>query len=146
VRRCFTAPKHQNALRDPQIPPDAETQVQSNMSRRAFCGNRTRPTQSRKIVPRCFTPGRTRMHYVTRRSHQFPKHKSSVTHPVTLFMETTSGPPEEEKYYIDVSHPKRTGMHYMSHRSHRMQKPRFNVRCHDALFVQSVSVPPDHKK
>jgi hypothetical protein len=30
---------HRNALRDPQIPPDAKTQVQCNVSHRVFLSN-----------------------------------------------------------------------------------------------------------
>jgi hypothetical protein len=49
----FHTPMHRNTLRGPQIPPDAKTQVQRNMSRRAFYGNRP----SMKLLCRCFTPG-----------------------------------------------------------------------------------------
>jgi hypothetical protein len=85
------------------------------------------------------------MHYVTHRSHRMQKHKFSVTCPITLLMETTPGPPEHEKYCIDVSRTGHTEKHYMSHRSHQMQKPWFSVTCPNALFVESVPVPPEHK-
>jgi hypothetical protein len=32
MHRCFTPQTHQNALRDPQIPPDAKKQVRRNVS------------------------------------------------------------------------------------------------------------------
>jgi hypothetical protein len=44
--RHFVARMHRNALHDPHIPPDAETQVQRNVSLRAFYGNRTGLTRS----------------------------------------------------------------------------------------------------
>jgi hypothetical protein len=40
--------------------------------------------------------GRTRMPYVTRRSHQMDKHKFGVTCPNTHFTEIAPGPPEHE--------------------------------------------------
>jgi hypothetical protein len=43
VRQCFMARTHRNALHDPQIPHDVKTQVQSNVSWRAFYVNHTRP-------------------------------------------------------------------------------------------------------
>jgi hypothetical protein len=60
VRRHFQARTHQNALRDPQLPPDAKTQVRHNVSRRGFCVICTGPTRVQKIVRRCFTPRRHR--------------------------------------------------------------------------------------
>jgi hypothetical protein len=45
---------HRNALFDPPLPPDAKTQVQRNMSRHTFYGNRSGPTQARKIERRGF--------------------------------------------------------------------------------------------
>jgi hypothetical protein len=75
-------------LRDPEIPPDAKTQVQRNVSHHVFYGNRTGPTRAQKIVCRCFVPERTRMHYVTHRSHRMQKHKFGVTCNSVFFMET----------------------------------------------------------
>jgi hypothetical protein len=37
---------HLNALRDPQIPLDAKSQVQRSMTQHTFCGNRNGPTQA----------------------------------------------------------------------------------------------------
>jgi hypothetical protein len=48
------ARRHRNALHDPQIAPDAKTQVRRKVSQRIFCGIRTGPTQERKIVHRHF--------------------------------------------------------------------------------------------
>jgi hypothetical protein len=45
---------HRNALRDPQIPPDAKAQVQGNMSLCTFYGNFPMPTRAWKIGHRCF--------------------------------------------------------------------------------------------
>jgi hypothetical protein len=42
-------------------------------------------------------PGCTRMHYVTRRSHQMQKHKSGITCPDALFAISILVPPEHEK-------------------------------------------------
>jgi hypothetical protein len=39
VCQRFMPCMHQNAPRDPQIPPDAKTQVQCNVPRRAIYGN-----------------------------------------------------------------------------------------------------------
>jgi hypothetical protein len=47
---------HRNAPRDQNMPLDGKTQVRSNLSRRAFYGNRTSPTQACKIVRRRFAP------------------------------------------------------------------------------------------
>jgi hypothetical protein len=59
-------------------------------------------------------PGRTRMHYVTHRSHQMQKHKFGVTSPNALFVATAPGPLEHEKLCIDISRPGRTEMNYVS--------------------------------
>jgi hypothetical protein len=46
VPQHFTPRMQQNALRDPQIPTDAKTQLQRNVSWHAFCGIRTGPTRA----------------------------------------------------------------------------------------------------
>jgi hypothetical protein len=51
---------------------------------------------------------------VTRKFQRMQKHKFGVTCPRALFMENVVGPPEHEKYCVDVSSPERTGMHYMN--------------------------------
>jgi hypothetical protein len=86
------------------------------------------------------------MHDVTHRSHRMQKHNFGITRLGKLFNETTLGPPEHEKYFIDISRPECTGMHYMTRRSHRMQKPKFEVTCPGALFMETAPGPPDHEK
>jgi hypothetical protein len=44
-------------------------------------------------------------------------HKFGVPHLGALFMQTATGPPEHEKYYVDVSGPVRTRMYYVNRRS-----------------------------
>jgi hypothetical protein len=53
------------------------------------------------------------MHYATHGSHQMQKHKFSVTCPIVHFIETTPGPPNQEKYYVDVWCPERTEKIYV---------------------------------
>jgi hypothetical protein len=69
------------------------------------------------------------MHYVTRSFHPTQNHKYNVTCLDAVFMQTSQGPPEHEKWCIDVSQPKHTGMHYVTYRSHQMQKYKFGVTC-----------------
>jgi hypothetical protein len=83
---------------------------------------------------------------VTYISHWMQKHEFGITCPGALFMETAPGPPEHEKWCVDVLHPGCTRMHYVAHISHRMQKHKFGVTCLDLLFVESVPVPPEHDK
>jgi hypothetical protein len=85
------------------------------------------------------------MHYVTRGSHQIQKHKFSVTCTIMLFVETTPGPQEHEKYCIHVSRPGCTRKHYKSHRSDQVQKPKLRVTCPSALSIESVPVAPSIK-
>jgi hypothetical protein len=88
---------HRNAIRDPQILPDANPQVRRNASWHAFYGNCTRPTEQEKQCIDVSRPGRIRMHYVTRRYHRIQKHKLGVTSAYAHFLETAPGPPEPEK-------------------------------------------------
>jgi hypothetical protein len=76
------------------------------------------------------------MFYVTRRSHRMPKDKFDVTCPNAIFMETTLGPHENEKYLVDVLHPGRIGMRYMTRRSYRTDKHKFGVTCPDVHFME----------
>jgi hypothetical protein len=85
------------------------------------------------------------MHYVTRRSRQMQKYKSSVTCLGTLFGETAPSPPEYEKYCVNVLHPRRIRRHYVTRISHRLQKHNFGVTYPGVIFVESVSVPPEHE-
>jgi hypothetical protein len=95
---------------------------------------------------RCFTPGRTGMHYVTHRSHQRQKHMFGVTCPSALFVEFIPVPPEHEKYCIDDSRLGCTRMHYVTRRSHQMQKQKFGVTCPATLFLETTQDPPEHEK
>jgi hypothetical protein len=79
--RCFTCQRHRNALRDPQIPPDAETQVRCNVSHPTFYGNHTRLTRAWKLVRRCFAPS---MHQNALRDPQIaPDAKTQFCHNVS---------------------------------------------------------------
>jgi hypothetical protein len=54
------------------------------------------PPEHEKWCVDVLWPGRTRMHYVTDRSHQMQKHKFSITYTGVVFMETAPGPPVHE--------------------------------------------------
>jgi hypothetical protein len=58
-----------NVLRDPQLPPDAKTQVRRNVSRRTFNVNSDGPIRVWKIVRRRFAP---RTHRNALRDPQIP--------------------------------------------------------------------------
>jgi hypothetical protein len=55
------------------------------------------PPELEKLCVHVSRPGRTEMHYVTRRSHQMQKHKFGVTCPSTLLVESVLAPPEHDK-------------------------------------------------
>jgi hypothetical protein len=74
------------------------------------------------------------------------KHKFGVACSGALLMGTTSGPPEHEKYCVNILHHGRSGMHYVTRRSYQMQKHNFIITCPDVLFIESVPVPPEHEK
>jgi hypothetical protein len=78
------------------------------------------------------------MHYVTRGSHRMQKHKFGVPCSEVFFMKTAPGPPEHEKYSIDILWPKCTGMYYVTRRSHQMQKHKFGVTCPNTLFMKTT--------
>jgi hypothetical protein len=82
------------------------------------------------------------MRYVTHISHQMQKHKFSVTCPGAPFVESAPGPPEHEKYSVDILKSGRTGMHYIARISHRMREHKFRLTCPGALFVVSALSPP----
>jgi hypothetical protein len=81
------------------------------------------------------------MHYAPRRYHRMQKHKFTITCPSALLMETTSVPPQHEKWGIDVSRPGGIGMHYVTRKSHRMQKHKCGIMCRDGLLLESVALP-----
>jgi hypothetical protein len=86
------------------------------------------------------------MHYVTQRSPRMQIHKFGITCPGAIFMETTPGPPDDEKYCVDVSCLGHTEMHSVTHRSHRIQRQKFDITCPGVLLVESVPVPYEHEK
>jgi hypothetical protein len=88
---------HQNALCDPQIPRDAKTQVQHNMCRRSFMESLLVSPEHEKYCVDILCPRRTRLHYVTPKSHCMQKHNFSVTHPDALFVKSVLVPPKHEK-------------------------------------------------
>jgi hypothetical protein len=61
-------------------------------------------------------------------------------------MKTALGPPDHEKYCMNISCPGHTGMHYMTNKSHQIQKHKFGTMCPGVLFVESIPVPPKHEK
>jgi hypothetical protein len=86
------------------------------------------------------------MHYVTCISDWMQKHKFGITCLDVVFMDTASGPPEHEKYCVNVSCPGCTTMHYMTHRSDQMQNHKFGVTCLGVLFMEATPGPPEHEK
>jgi hypothetical protein len=127
----------------PQTPPDAKHKFSVTSPGGAVYKNRTGPTWARKIVCRRCTPGRTRMHYVTRRSHRMQKHRVCVTCLDALFTKTALSPLEQEKYKFGVhTHQNALRDPHIPSR----QKHKFNVMCPSAFLVESVAVPPEHEK
>jgi hypothetical protein len=86
------------------------------------------------------------MHYMTNRSPRIQKHKFIITCPGVLLMGPAPGPPENEKYCVDVSHPGRTKTRYVTSRSYMMPKQKFVITGPGALLVGPTSAPPEHKK
>jgi hypothetical protein len=74
------------------------------------------------------------------------KHKSGITCPNALFVESVPVPHEHERHCVIVSQPGCTETHYVTHRSHQMQKYEFGVTCPNAGFVESILGPPEHEK
>jgi hypothetical protein len=74
------------------------------------------------------------------------KHKLRVTCPGALLMETAPGPPEHEKYCVDISCPGHPGVHILTQQCYWMQKHKCVVTCPGALFMKTESGPPEHKK
>jgi hypothetical protein len=69
---------HQNALYDPQIPPNAKHKFGITCPGTLFV--ESGPTQARKIVHPRFMPGCTGMHHVTCTSLRMQKHKFGITY------------------------------------------------------------------
>jgi hypothetical protein len=123
---------HRNALRHPQIPPDAKHEFDVTCPSSLFVESLLVPVEHEKWCIDISRPRCTVMHYVMCISH-LCKHKFDVTCPDALFMKTAPVPPEHEKYCINVLHPGGTGMCYVTRRYHRMQKQKFGVRCPNAF-------------
>jgi hypothetical protein len=90
--------------------------------------------------------GCIKMHCVTYILHQIKKYKFGVLCHDALDVRLAPGPPEHEKWYINVSHTGCIRMHYMTYKSHMMQKNKFGVTCPGTLLVGPTSGPQDHEK
>jgi hypothetical protein len=77
VCQCFTPPMHQNALRELQSPPEAKTRLRCNESGTLFMETASDPPEYEKLCIDVSRPGRTRMHYVTHRSHRMQNTSST---------------------------------------------------------------------
>jgi hypothetical protein len=62
--------------------------------------------------------------------------------PGALFMKMLLGPPEHEKYWVNVSCPGCVRMHYVTHRSKQIKKHKFGVTCPGAFFMRTEPGPP----
>jgi hypothetical protein len=145
VCRYFTSRTQWNSLHVKQIQPDARIQVQRNMSRCAFYGTAPGPPVQEKWCVDVSRPGRTRMHYMTHRSHWMQNHKFRVTCPDALFVEFVPVS-SEPKRHVYVSQPGGTREHYVTRSSPWMQTHKFRVTCLCALFMETTPVPPKHEK
>jgi hypothetical protein len=90
--------------------------------------------------------GRTRVHYVSCRSHRMEKLNFGVTCPGALFVISLPVPPNHEKKCVNILLPIHTGMQYMTRRSHLMHKHMFSKTCPVVVFVISVPVAPEREK
>jgi hypothetical protein len=92
----FVPQTHRNALCEPQIAQDVKTQVQRNVSWRAFYEIHTRPIWTRKIVYRhfmCWMHQNAECTTWPTDKTRCKKINFCVTCPDTLFMETTQAHP-----------------------------------------------------
>jgi hypothetical protein len=124
----------------------SKTQVRHDVSQRTFCGIRTRPTWAWKIVCWCFMRWMHQTELCDPYIH--PDAKTPVWWNVSLcaFLGSAPGPPEHEKYCLNIWHPGRTRTHYVTCRSHRMHKHQFSITCPYTLFAGSAPGPPKHEK
>jgi hypothetical protein len=142
VHRCFEARTHRDALRDPPIPPNAKTQVRSNVSQHFFYRNRTKPTRSRKILPQRFMPW---MQQNALCDSQIPPDAK------IQFRRNVS---RLACYGNHTSHPSMKNSALMFHAPECTTCPtyptgcfpRFSVTCPGGLLNKSVLVLPKHKK
>jgi hypothetical protein len=92
VHRRFAPRTNRNALCDPQIPPDAKTQVRCNVFQCIFV--KSIPVQPEPENSVLFSrPGHTGMYYVTHRSTRMRKHMFCVTCSNALFVQSVPVPP-----------------------------------------------------
>jgi hypothetical protein len=133
-------------MRDPKILPDVITQVQCSVSRCAFYGNRSGPSQACNIVRRCFT---AQMHQNAPCDPQIPPDvKTQVSRDLS-----------RGAFYGNRIRPTRAGkiVHLcfsrQMHRNalhdphiHGIQKHKFSVTCPNVLFMDTASGPPDYEK
>jgi hypothetical protein len=76
LRHCFAPRTHQNALTDQQIALDArKPKFSVTCLIVLFFGSALDPSEHEKWCVNVSRPGRTRTHYVTRRSYRMRKHK-----------------------------------------------------------------------
>jgi hypothetical protein len=62
------------------------------------------------------------------------------------FRGISTGPPENQKWCVNIWHPGCIEMHYVALRSHLMQKHKFGVTPPCALFVETAAGRPEHEK
>jgi hypothetical protein len=113
-----TPGRKQNALRDPQIPPDEKHMFSITCPDTLFMETTPGPPEHEKLCVDVSHPIPTEMDYVTRRSHRKEEHQFGVTCPDVLLVESTPVLRKYEKLLVDVSRPRRTEMHYVTSRSH----------------------------
>jgi hypothetical protein len=96
THKCYWKQKHKFSVTCPGV---------------IFTENASGPPELQKKCVDVLRPGRTGVHYVTRRSHQMQKHVFGG-----LFVESVPVPSEHEKQGIDISRRGHTEMHYtLSH-------------------------------
>jgi hypothetical protein len=80
----FRRQTHQNALCDPQIPPNAKTQVWCDVSRVLLLGSTSGPHELEKWYVDISRPGGTKTLYMTNIPNQMQKHEFGITCPCML--------------------------------------------------------------
>jgi hypothetical protein len=142
----FVPRMQRNALRDPQIPPEAKTQVRCYVSRCVFCRICTGPTRGQKIVCQRLWPGHPKMNYVTRRSYRMQNTQVWCNVSRRALYGNRTSPTRAQKIVRQRFTPGCTGMHYVTRRSPRMQKQKFGITCPGTLCMETALVPLEHEK
>jgi hypothetical protein len=83
VHRHFAPQTHRNALREPQIPPDAKT-IGVSCPSALFVESILVHPMHEKLCDDISHPEHTGMHYVTRRSHWMQNQKFGITCPIAF--------------------------------------------------------------